>query len=548
MTLIPLDLYAEVTTATGATFQWGGNRDPADRVQNLSFGTKIGEGFSQGSGQLVRRIDLDYPDLKLVNSVRVVGADGSVAYEGRLAAMPRELSDTHAVNLTMAGWMAHAKDRKFTEIYVDRDLGSWGEWSLARRSSLLTANTFRLGTKSDFTDPTDSLAGFSTNWQGSWVAGYNPISEAWYDAGSGNLIRRVSYQWKREGTTINNADTNWTWAMWSSDDDKATSTANNGEERSAGPSVLTSWTLPTPRRYAFVRLGYNANPGGSDGTTYGVAWQKLAVYGNHGLMLFTGEPGEPSGVLISDVIRDIANRWCPELDASGVRTNNYVIQHLSFKDPVFPHDAFLEANKFAHWNLAVWEDKKLVYEPFDLTDYDWEVRTDDPGTKIELQGFSTDDLFNGVAVTYTDLLTRLKSRLTPETHTDLRDLSRDNPWNEWGIDHWDEIELSTPTLQESALQLGRMALSEKIRPKTPGTITVRGYIRDRRGVLQPAWKPRAGDTVSVSNFPNEGPRLIQETNWDDDSKTLTLSVEQPAGFLDAYLDRVNNAVGARGLT
>src|SRR5215217_3498033 len=131
---LPLELTAEVTTADGSRFQWGANRPPGERFQGLSFSTAIGEGFSKGSVRFSRRFDLDYPDLGLVDTITFVGADGSVAYEGRNSAMPRELTDTHNIGVTLSGWMAHGTDRKFQEIYVDRDLSGWGEMPLARRN------------------------------------------------------------------------------------------------------------------------------------------------------------------------------------------------------------------------------------------------------------------------------------------------------------------------------------------------------------------------------------------------------------------------------
>jgi hypothetical protein len=78
------------------------------------------------------------------------------------------------------------------------------------------------------------------------------------------------------------------------------------------------------------------------------------------------------------------------LDTSGVQTNNYVVQHCAYRDPTFPYDAFLDLNKYALWHLGVWDNRQLVYRPYDLTDYDWEIRTDDPGTTFSPQGPSTD--------------------------------------------------------------------------------------------------------------------------------------------------------------
>jgi hypothetical protein len=132
------------------------------------------------------------------------------------------------------------------------------------------------------------------------------------------------------------------------------------------------------------------------------------------------------------------------------------------------------------------------------------------------------------------------------TASTLADTSASNPWNLAGRKHWDEITLSTPTLAQQALDLGAAALADRNRPRTPGTITVTGYIRDRAGNMQPVSKVRAGDTISITNFPNDTPRLIVETDCDDEGKQIRLSIDKPFALLDAYLDRQANALQAAG--
>ncbi len=145
MSRTSLELAVQVTDSNGTTYQWGANQPASHRITGLRFSTKLGDGFSDGGGALARRIDIDAPDLELLNDVEVFGADGWKAYEGRIAAMPRELADTHSIGVTLAGYMANAKDRPFREIYVDRDIGAWGtrrcsagsRWSARATESLI---------------------------------------------------------------------------------------------------------------------------------------------------------------------------------------------------------------------------------------------------------------------------------------------------------------------------------------------------------------------------------------------------------------------------
>jgi hypothetical protein len=38
-----------------------------------------------------------------------------------------------------------------------------------------------------------------------------------------------------------------------------------------------------------------------------------------------------------------------------------------------------------------------------------------------------------------------------------------------------------------------------------------------------------------------------EADYDDEQKTVSLAIDKPFALLDAYLDRLGNAIGARGL-
>ncbi len=545
--LLALDLFGELVTASGTTYKWNANEPPDRRLRNVSFSTKIGEGFSSLTGTLARRIDLDYPDLNLVDSLTLTGADGSVAWEGRLSAIPRQLGDAHSIGVTFTGWMAHAKDRKFREIYVDRDLSAWTEVTTRRRAALLTANWTYINGPTVSASPDDNLSSIEIGWTGGWTSPYKPMSEAHYYANGiplGLVTGSVAI-----GANASTADTNFSWDVHLATDDLLGTQTTTANLRATTPGSF-SLTADRPDYVrAALNMVYNATPAGADSVTYMTRWSNVTVYGNHRLPLYVGEANQPSGVLASDVIRDIASRWCPQLSTAGVKDSSYVIQHLTFKDPAFPYDAMLELNKYHLWSLAVWENRTLTFAPYDLTDYDWEIRTDDPGTTFEPQGPSIDDVFNGIAVTYTDALKGTQNRLTPEAYpADLSSSDPLNPWNMHGVNHWDEIALSSPTTLQQALQIGRAALADRNTPKTPGTITVRNYIRDRAGNMQPVWKVRAGDTIAVTNFPNDRPRLIVETTYDDEQKQVSLSIDRPFALLDAYLDRVQTALGARGLT
>jgi hypothetical protein len=538
---LPLELTADVRTPSGVRYGWGSNREAQARFKNLSFETAIGEGFASGGAQFSRPYNVDFPDIKLLHKVTFVGADGSVAYEGRISAIPREVGDSHSVGVSFAGLMANASDREFTQLYVDRDMAGWGPMTPQRRAVLLGSNFMPV----DGSLYNDYEVGVGpvhvTEIRDSWVSPYVPVAESWYDAGPGLAIGKLEYSWRR-GNNLVGTTAPWTWAAILATDavETAGTFDTTGNQVGAGPSGGTIGAATTTRRYAMVQSYYNGTPAGTAGALYPLDWFKLAVYGTHGLTTYTGEPDQPSGVRSGDVLRHIIDTYCPQLHARNIAAPDYVIQHLAFKDGITPFEAMQQVNKYSLYNLAV------DWTPFDLTGYDWQVRAGEDAS-VSLQGPSTDSFYNGIVVRYDDVLTGTRNVLEPDTTLELSDPDPNNPWNQQGITRWAELDLTYPHTAGGALQAGRAALASYNRAKSPGSITINGYVRDRAGNKQPGWKVRAGDTVAVVNHPNDAPRLIHHTSWDDNAKTQTMSVDAPPSALDAQQDRVMTALKARGL-
>lgn len=536
-----LDLAVEVVDAAGVRTRWDpGAAIAANRPQNLSFGTKRGDGFADASVTLARRIDRDYVDLHLFDDVTFFGADGSTAYEGRVAAQPRSFSQAHSIGVQLAGWMSHARDRPFTEVYIDRDLSAWQEPSRSRKVSLVASN-FGLGSLQATRDVTSNLPALQMSVSGAWVSPYKPMVEAVYDAGgSSSGIAIVYYNF--EG----NANVNSVFEVQIAGGTADTAPDITSTDLWAGVTGTQAYyTLAGPRRFVTLQFFYSTTPAGADGADFSLFVRNLAVYGAHGLTAYG--PDDPKGLLASDVIKDVAGRFCPKLNTSGVQATSWPIPHLVFGDQTDPYDAFLAVNAYHLWEIGVWDNKTLTYGPANRLDYDWEVRLSDFGVEVQLQGDSTEDLANGIVVEFTNVLTGAKDTLTPATTLDLADADPGNPVNEHGLTRWTKLSLSSPVTTASAIQIGRAALMEFNAPKAPGTITVTGHLRDRAGHWRQGWKVRAGDTVAITDHPNDSPRLITETSWNHDSKQLTITLDSAAKRLDAVLDRIGVALSAGGL-
>jgi hypothetical protein len=531
-----LELAVEITAADGTQYRWGPGRRAADVPQGLGFKTKQGEGFADGAVTLARRVDREYADLHILDSVVITGADGSIAYEGRVEALPRTMQDAHQVAAAFTGWMAHMRDRKAREIYVDRDLSVWRDPSIVRRSNL---TSYIVGSMSQGADADTNRAGIITGWNGAWAT--KAVSEAWYDAGALSKIASVYLEWTKR-SSISPADTNWDWDLWRSDSDASGETRLGGNLRAAGPGA-GRYTFTTPARYAMLQLAYAA-AGGAD-VEYTIAWQNLALYGDHGLPLIGTEP---MGVAASDVIKHVIGKYCPLLNTDGVQATTYPIPHLVFREGTDPYDVVLDVNKYHLWQFGVFENRTFHYGPLDLTDYDWQIRLSDEGTTLTLQGDSTESVANGITVTFQDISTGNTNVVTPDQHAELRDTDPANPYNAHGIQHWEEVTLSAPSTVEGALQYGRAKLAEINQPKAPGSITVQGHIRDRAGHWQPVWKVRNGHRIAIVDHPNDPPRPVIETDYVHDTKTITIAVDSTFSRLDAAVDRLTTSLSAASLT
>ncbi|MDP9117158.1 MAG: hypothetical protein M3O28_07855 [Actinomycetota bacterium] len=539
--LPPLGLQAEVVYPDGSTTRWDSQSQAKDIPTGISFRTKRFDGFGDGSMTLHRRIDIDYPDLRLLGGLNLIGADGSIAYEGRIATAPKSVTagQGHQVTVQTQGWMSSARDQPLVEVYVDRDLSKWGPMSRQRRIDTAAVNYTKQNAASVLADSSGTPV-VETAFADSWVSPQLASSEAWWAPTAGVPIGKLYYNFVAYAAAgMNPADPKWSVAaILTADDRNAATIASASLWPTPASGYLAGGASTTA---AMLQLRYDATPFGTQGQGYYAHWKDTAVYGNHGLPL---HGTDPQGVYASDVIKDICSRFCPNINATAITPTTFVIPHLSFLTDTDPYDAFLEVNKYHRFGLEVYEKRSLRFSPLDFTDWDWEVRASDLGTSFQLQGDDVQHLVNGVVVHYRDLLTGRDTRLHPATYTALKDPNPNNPATVAGVNRYTSLTLSAPTTQAGALQIGAAFLAEFVQVMAPGTITVTGHIRDRAGHFQQVWKVRAGDRVAITDSPNDRPRLIVETDYSHDAKTLNMSVDASFKKLDAVLDRINVALQA----
>jgi hypothetical protein len=520
--------------------------EPGDRPRGIQFSTQQGSGFYTGSFNLSCPIDRDRDDLHLLDDVKIVSTDGTTVYEGFVAAMPRSTDTDGQGTLTiqLAGYMATAAGNPFTMIFVDRDLSQWQATSRTQQ----IANVASGYSNHDPTVVSDQAApAVRVGFPGVWAVGGLPVSSAMYDAGPNNRIGSIWYEWTR-GANVSNADANWSWkvnAMTS--DNIASGQDTTANLIAAGPGANTL-TTTAARRYAMVRLEYVAAAGVA-GQEYSLDWRNLAVYGNHGLTL--RGLVSPQGVSASDVIGWVIDNYCPLLSRAGVEQTTTPIDHLTFRDRTTPYDAMLKVNSYHLWDLAVWEDRTVYYQPVDLDEWDWSIRHDEAGNQLGLQGDEYTALRNGIVVQFTNVATGSVEELLPADHVELRDDSLDNIFNQHGwLWYGEPFQIPFPTTTASALELGRIRLLEDNQVRAPGSFTLTNKVRDRAGNLQSVANIRAGQRIRIVSSVNlsDRPRKITETQFSQDGRVITISVDSSIRFLEAVLDRNITALQAAGLS
>jgi hypothetical protein len=533
-----LGLHTEIETAAGDVYRWDANaRDPGDRPQGIQCGSAIGEGYGSSNVTLARQGTRTYPDVDEFSTIRHIGEDGQIAYEGRIAATPRS---ARKIEVQAVGWMSHAHDTPIPALLiVDRDMAEWTGASRSRLAALVSSNFTQPDAPQTLPDQSASTAGILLQHADQWASPVKPIAEAWWDAGpyvAGNKIGRVYYDFANVGAA-STADANWALQYRLTNiDDASVIRQDSGDIWASVPTSSAMSDVLGGSRYAFISFFYTATPGGAASFQYSVHARKLAVWGEHGLNLYGS--AEPFGAHASDIIRYVSGLYCPLLDVGGVTNSPSIIDQFRFKDRTDAYEVFTKANAYDRYNLAVWDNRRLTYAPMpsETDDPTWVVRSSDGnGLDPNWTGPSTAASANGVLVTFQNVLTGQEDYVSPDTNTALADTRDSIAANRAGIRRWESIQLPDPNTPAGATAIGAAVLAEFNRPRRPGDITIRGHIRDLADNWHQGWRPRAGDTVLLGDDPDANPQIIWQADWNQDSRTLTLHVDGPAATSDSIL-------------
>lgn len=542
-------LSLSVAHSDGRITRWGpGEANGQDIPGDLTFSTQIPGGFKDLSCSLLRRIDLDYPDQGLYDSVRAYGPGNRTAWEGRMAQFPRSHGDGFQIIPGAIGHSALLADNPtFRDIYVDRDFSNWGPASVQRALNAL-ASSLTVSDPSVVPDSTTGQQSLKTSWTGAWAAATRGDSEAYYDARSIS-IGSIYYAWKRN-TNVNNADANWAWSVQLSTDDVLTTTQTSGSLRAAGPGTGTLTASGAAKLFAVLQHAYGGGAAGADNAEYAIYWTCLAVYGTHGLTKQGSESATTAkGYFASDIIQNIVTRNAPGLSIGDVTATSYVIPHCVFLDPISAEDAIKQANEYHGYDWGVYDNKEFFYRAPDPTRLTWQARLS-AGARLDFEGETAEQVFNGAYVSYTDPL-GVKKTVGPtwstarSTSSSLEDNSTTNPLNAWSLKRPLMVDVPFVTDLAGATAIGVIALGLQALPQRRGTLTLTGTVTHPTEGEVPVWRVRAGDYISISDHPADVPRKIIETQYTHSTRTISCSLDNTPHALDAIFARV--AVGMVGV-
>lgn len=528
----PLELHAEIDTADGlARYRWDANdRNPENRAQNITCGSTLMNGFANAGCSLSRNISRAYPDLGIFDTIRFVGVDGRVAYEGRGSRFPREANTQHRINAEAIGWIAHGRDRSIVWLGIDRDRAAWTPTSARRKDNLLLGGLASHDAESN-QDESFSRPELRLVIQGAWTTP-RPISLALYTAPPGQKVASVYYDY-----ALSQSGGSWDLRCQIRDTDSQEGAVNQTTPTNlaTAASGTGTFTPASPQKFAEWWWQFTAD-GGADGGQFVARLRDLAVIGTHGLPLTGSTPG--GGLLGSEIIKHTAGLAAPLLDTSNVLATAHPIDQAVWRDLTDPYDIWLAANNYERWNLAVWEDRKLYYHPLpdpsEVQTPDWVLRSDHRnGLQRGYDGPTATGEANGAIVRFQNIQTGQADMIDPTTHPSLAVTDTRLAANRAGLQVWQKIQLPNPNTPAGAAKIGAAALAEFNRQRTPGRFQITGHLQDAAGNWHQGWVPRAGETVLLEEDDEDPIRVLYEASWS--GRTLTMNADAASKTIDAIL-------------
>lgn len=534
----PLRLETTIDTPSGRQYRWADDEpNPENVPSSETFGDTMPGGCDSYTGTLARRDGVSYADLARLSKITVRGPGGDIAWRGRLETPAVASGDQSSVSVGGVGMQAHLDDNEGVQvIYVAADPSMWTDAPLDEQIRV-TSTGISYGDMSWSQNGGGLICALPSSELTSSVA------EIWFIAPSGQTIYGVIYI-----GTETTMPAGWESPNLFSHSDtlEAPATADAMIFDGAMRSVVCS----NPSRAVSMRVftvGMTATP--ADGSQRSVS--EVAVYGNTGVPLIPRTDG-PHGVLASDVIKHALRMWCPQLKYSDdtIPDSSFVLPHLVFNSlPNKVSDIVKGATQYEMQDWYVDDNDFLNVKPRGSEGRHWVARTRD--IKLQKNGPQMAHLWNSVIVQYNDPdgTTRTVGPIGSGCDTEDQLLTDPDPLNPATVANTPRRAVTSmgSSRADGAILVGRMFLQESKLLDTSGQATIVGWADSVSGIKFPAWKPRAGDFLSVVDSSERGPRRIVSKNYDKTAKAATLQLDTPPDGLAALLERLSLELVSSGL-
>jgi hypothetical protein len=316
------------------------DRDATERCDSIVYSSTDTGGFE------IATLGLPSVDRPRKGAPITIRQGLEVAWQGRVTEIADHSQHGRATKTTgCEGLVAQLKDNPFSMIYVDRDATQWGAPSNERQINLLNG-TYSLASSQTAPDTATGFPAVVQEIDDSWVSPYKPLGEAWYDAGSLNLIAKIFYSVLASGPALATTDL----VMLCSDD---VGTAIQTSANLYSTVLAAGYFAPgTPMRYATLQKIYTTTPAGAQGARYLTSWCNPAVYGPHGLPLRGPDPG---GFYPSDVSRHALSQCKGIVPGVIIDSTGYVAPHVTYPTPTTAAQIIDDMAKLMGWPWGVWE-------------------------------------------------------------------------------------------------------------------------------------------------------------------------------------------------
>lgn len=274
----------------------------------------------------------------------------------------------------------------------------------------------------------------------------------------------------------------------------------------------------------------------------GVFFTMAAVYGNHGLTKRgSGSATTAPGLYASDIINHAVSTWAPKLTIDIPTDTTFAIPQMEFRTPTTAAEIVKSANRFHLWDWGVWENKTFRYQARN-SQRNWLARVGP--SRLEQTG-QIADIPNGVIVVYQDVDGTPKfvgptgSGVDTESAT-LIDADTQIPANQFSpvIKRWAILDMGEVSTSAAAIQVGERFLAESKLINTAGRAELTGWVMDDKGVTEPYWKVRAGDTIQFLDAADTSTRRIVKTSKNHDSRAVAIDLDSPPEGMAALLERL----------